>query len=302
MKNLLVIVLMILAVSLTAQTRDVNEVSREIAMLNAMLELENATWRADVTSVSLLSQQEMQKMMGLVEPLEVSREEFLFNENEWPARGTEYIVPNVTEVKNQAACGSCVSFGTTAAFEQAYWKKNGTKVLFSERYLFFCSPYTGYGCDGGWSLNGGASAASNSSKGMIQDADCKYYDGSYHYDCGSSCNTASKKTTMSYKSVSSSNFLNVLKSGKAIIIGVIVYDDFRGYKDGVYEYKQGSKLGGHCMTLVGYGKTDAGENYWVIKNSWGTGWGKAGYLRLRIKSEQTNKQCNIEDWGGYAFE
>ncbi len=301
MKNLFVIVLMVLAVSLAAQTRDANEVSREVAMLNAMLELENASWRADVTSVSLLSQEEMQKMMGLVEPLTVSREEFVVNEAEWPARGSEYIVPNVTEVKNQASCGSCVAFGTTAAFEQTYWKKTGSKTLFSERYLFFCSPYTGYGCDGGWSLNGGAVAASNSSKGMILDADCKYYDGSYHYDCGASCNKT-KKYTMSYSSVSSGSFMSALNSGKAVIIGVIVYDDFRSYKDGVYEYKQGSKLGGHCMTLVGYGTSNANEKYWVIKNSWGTGWGKSGYLRLRIKSEQKNKQCNIEDWGGYAFQ
>ncbi|NUM35053.1 MAG: hypothetical protein HUU50_10945 [Candidatus Brocadiae bacterium] len=301
MKNLLLVVFMVLAVSLVAQTRDANEVSREVSMLNAMLELENASWRADVTSVSMHSYEEMQKMMGLVEPTEVSREEFVFNKSDWPERG-EFIVPNVTEVKNQASCGSCVAFGTTAAFEQTYWKKTGSKVLFSERYLFFCSPYTGYGCNGGWSLNGGAAAASNSQKGMVKDSDCKYYDGSYHYDCGGSCNKSAQKYTMSYKSVSANNFINTLKSGKAIIIGAMLYDDFRNYKSGVYEHLQGSQLGGHCMVLVGYGTTSAGENYWVVKNSWGTGWGNSGYVRFRVKSEQKLKDSCIETWGGYYFE
>jgi len=300
MKKLFV-VLMILSISLVAQTRDLNEVSREISMLNAMLELENASWRAGVTSVSMCSQEEMQKMMGLVEPTEISRDQFVFNKEEWPERG-EYIVPNVTEVKNQKSCGSCVAFGTTAAFEQAYWKKTGSKVLFSERYLFFCEPYTGYGCDYGWSLNGGAVAASNSKKGMIKDADCKYYDGSYHYDCGSSCNASAQKYTMSYRSVSSSNFISTLKAGKAIIIGAILYDDFRNYTSGVYEHLQGSKLGGHCMVLVGYGTTSDGKNYWVVKNSWSEGWGDQGYVRFRIKSEQKLKDSCIEDWGGYIFE
>lgn len=294
-------VIMILAVALVAQSRDRDEVSREVAMLNAMLELDNATWRADVTSVSLLSNEEVQQMLGLIPP-EASREEFVVNEAEWPERGQEYIVSNVTEVKNQAQCGSCVAFGTTAAFEQTYWKKNGSKVLFSERYLFFCSPLPGYGCNGGWSLNGGAVAASNPAKGMIKNSECPYYDGSYHYDCGSGCNTGAQKFNMSHKSVSASNFISQLNGGKAVIIGMQVYADFRDYKNGIYEHLQGSRLGGHCMVLIGYGTGNNGEHYWVIKNSWSSGWGDKGNIKLRVKGEQQLKDSNIEDFGGYVFE
>lgn len=292
-------VIMILAAALVAQSRDRDEVSREVAMLNAMLELDNATWRADMTCVSMLSNEEMQQMLGLIEP-ESSREEFVVDPAQWPERG-EFIVPNVTEVKNQAQCGSCVAFGTTAAFEQTYWKKNGSKVLFSERYLFFCSPYPGYGCNQGWSLDGGAVAASNSSKGMIKDAECKYYDGSYHYDCGAGCKTSAQKITMPYERVSASNYINVLNGGRAVIIGMQVYEDFRSYKTGIYEHLQGSRLGGHCMVLVGYGTGANGEHYWLIKNSWSSNWGASGYIKVRVKPEQKLKDSNIEDFGGYAF-
>lgn len=36
----------------------------------------------------------------------------------------------------------------------------------------------------------------------------------------------------------------------------------------------------HVMEVAGWGETPSGRKYWVIRNSWGTFWGDAGWLKL----------------------
>merc|ERR1711939_155285 len=55
-----------------------------------------------------------------------------------------------------------------------------------------------------------------------------------------------------------------------------VYSDFPTYKSGVYKHTSSQFLGGHAVTLVGYGELD-GEKYWKIKNSWNEQWGDGGF-------------------------
>ena len=59
-----------------------------------------------------------------------------------------------------------------------------------------------------------------------------------------------------------------------------VYRDFLYYKEGVYKHvNRGNPnpVGGHAICIVGW---DNDNNCFIVKNSWGTGWGESGYFRI----------------------
>ena len=59
-------------------------------------------------------------------------------------------------------------------------------------------------------------------------------------------------------------------------------DEWPNYYGGVYAgCDPADKNTGHAVTVVGYGTTDDGEDYWLIKNSWSKDWGEGGYIRLK---------------------
>jgi len=69
-----------------------------------------------------------------------------------------------------------------------------------------------------------------------------------------------------------------------------VYSDFVTYKSGVYQYQNGSLLGGHCIKIIGWG-VESGLPYWLCNNSWTTTWGWNGQFKILRGQDE----CGIED-------
>ena len=58
----------------------------------------------------------------------------------------------------------------------------------------------------------------------------------------------------------------------------------------VWKYLCRSQKINHAVLVVGYGTNAQGEDYWIVKNSWGTNWGDNGFFKIR----RGNNECGIE--------
>jgi cathepsin L len=203
----------------------------------------------------------------------------------------------VTPVKNQGQCGSCWSFSTTGALEGQYFRKAKQLVSFSEQQLVDCSQAFGpEGCNGGWPDDAFAYIAKS---GIESEEDYPYTakDGVCRY-------TASRVVTKDKGCTAiPAEDEEALKQAVANVGPISVCIDagqnsFRQYRDGVYDEPECTTELDHAVLIVGYGTWSDGKDYWLVKNSWGTSWGKNGYILMR---RNQNNQCGIASHARYPI-
>ncbi|KAK0578780.1 hypothetical protein LWI29_016104 [Acer saccharum] len=68
--------------------------------------------------------------------------------------------------------------------------------------------------------------------------------------------------------------------------------DFKQYTIGIYNGNCRDSIN-HAVVIVGYGVSEYDTKYWILKNSWGTGWGECGYMRIIRESGFPKGPCGI---------
>lgn len=229
-----------------------------------------------------------------------NREHFYYNASfvELPQYVNWITEGAVTPVKDQGQCGSCWSFSTTGALEGVYFIEHGKLVSFSEQQLVDCDNLKNggrdHGCNGGLMDNAFSWISKNG--GLCKEADYPYISGNGNTQaCKTTCQT------VSYSQIQ--NWVDVPKTDQALMTAIaqqpvsiaIEADqrDFQLYTSGVFTGKCGTTLD-HGVLVIGYG-SENGQDYYLVKNSWGTSWGDNGYIKLGRGPQYNNGQgqCGI---------
>lgn len=211
---------------------------------------------------------------------------------DWRAHGA------VTPVKNQKECGSCWSFSATGALEGQHFRKTNKLVLLSEQNLVDCTKGNGnHGCRGGWmdtafdyiKQNGGIDTEESYPYLATDVQQCKYNKDKI----GATCTGH-----MSIQAGDEEKLKNAAATVGPIAVAIQVNTNFQHYQSGIfYDAKCDPSKLNHAVLIVGYG-SDAGNDYWLVKNSWGHQWGQDGYIRM-ARNKANN--CGIASAASYPL-
>ncbi|XP_063755341.1 cathepsin S, ortholog 1 isoform X2 [Eleginops maclovinus] len=202
----------------------------------------------------------------------------------------------VSPVRNQGLCGSCWAFSSLGALEGQMKRRTGVLVPLSPQNLVDCSTSDGnHGCKGGYISKSFRYVIRNRGVDSEKSYPYEHKNGKCRYsvkgkagDCSDFHILPGGDERALQAAVASEGPVAVAVNARLI--------SFHFYRGGLYNVPNcDPKFINHAVLVVGYG-TAAGQDFWLVKNSWGTAWGEEGFIRI---ARNKNNLCGIASFAVY---
>jgi cathepsin L len=203
---------------------------------------------------------------------------------DWRSKGV------VNGVKWQGRCGSCWAFSTIQGAETANALAHGKLLNLSEKYLVDCCHDECLGCNGGYMANAYEWVIkAHKGRWMLED-DYPYFpkDGPCKWN-----ESLAVGSLIRVEYVAKGNEDDLATKIQQYGTAAVAIDSSRHawhhYKSGIFDDPTCNPNNlDHAVGCIGWGVLK-GQKFWIVKNSWGVGFGNKGYINMIWK----NNQCGI---------
>lgn len=219
-------------------------------------------------------------------------------------------------IPDQGACGSCWAVAAVSVLNSHHEIHRGHPADFSVQELVNCVPNPEK-CGGEGGCKGATvelALAYAKEKGLAEDSQVPYTarDGTCAKSGSSSllsrrtsfrsfdddvmANAGAAFGLMGFTTLTMNAIQPLLRTLAEVgpVAVSVAADDWVSYDSGVFNGNCGNIVD-HAVTLFGYGQ-EAGEKYWIVKNSWGKDWGENGYIRLKKRDDEEEEAfCAVDE-------
>jgi C1A family cysteine protease len=207
---------------------------------------------------------------------------------DWRALG------GVTSVKNQNPYGTCWAFAGIGDIESKVLIGEATTNDYSEVNLVACTPVTGTTCNTG----GNAYMVANylALLGTVNESCNGYPDGCPTPACvNPACPYLKRVTEWRLIPNDVTAIKNAIQTYGPVYTGMYAsFPAFGTYHGtGCLQYS-GTEDQNHAVLIVGWDDSMcSGAGAWIVKNSWGTSWGDAGYFYIKYGSARIGENTSV---------
>lgn len=212
-----------------------------------------------------------------------------------------------TSVKNQGGCGSCWAFSTVGALECNILIQDGIEVDLSEQFLVSCN-YNGWDCAGGWFAHDYHKLRPDPCDSVGATLEEYFPYQARDLPCGCPYPKPYQIEDWAYIG-SSSGMASVTEMKLAIMeygpisVCVSANSAMQSYGGGIFNGCDGEYDINHAVVIVGWDDNQGYGGIWIMRNSWGTGWGEGGYMRMPYGCSNIGYAANFVNYaGGVTFE